>query len=246
MGGGMKFILEKDGTLAEYFHVNAATANLALIPDGIPDKAAIFVSEAMPLGFGGAERANIPLGGTVAIFGQGPVGLMATAAARLRGAGLVIAVETDPKRADIARALGADEVIDFKMEDPVERILRLTGGDGVDSSIEAVGNQVTFANSIKVTRPGGTVSVLGWFIEGEYVMIPRLEWGLGIGDMKIVSTAAPGGRDVMKRMLRLIAAGRLDPTLLGTHRFRFDEAEKAVQLVRLNDDGVIKALVEFV
>src|SRR5580700_6793094 len=92
--GGWKFANIKDGVFAEYFHVNEADANLALIPDDVSDETAVYCCDMISTGFVGAENANIPLGGTVAIFAQGPVGLMATAGARLKGAGLIIAVES--------------------------------------------------------------------------------------------------------------------------------------------------------
>jgi len=89
----------------------------------------------------GAENGNIPIGGTVAVLAQGPVGLMSTAGARLRGAGLIIGVESVPERQELARTYGADEIVDFSKEDVVGRILDLTDGEGVDTSIEALGAQ---------------------------------------------------------------------------------------------------------
>ena len=119
--GGWMYANVKDGTFAEYFHVNEADANMALIPDGISDYAAVYCTDMMSTGFSGAENANIPLGGTVAVFAQGPVGLMATAGARMLGAGLIIAVEADPKRQELSRYYGADVIVDFTKEDPVKR-----------------------------------------------------------------------------------------------------------------------------
>jgi isopropanol dehydrogenase (NADP+) len=87
MLGGWKFANRKDGVFAEYFHVNAAEANLARIPDGVSDEMAVYTCDMMSTGFAGAENAYIPMGGTVAIFAQGPVGLMATVGARLLGSG---------------------------------------------------------------------------------------------------------------------------------------------------------------
>ncbi|MGZ5199503.1 MAG: zinc-binding dehydrogenase, partial [Telluria sp.] len=87
---------------------------------------------------------------------------MATAGARLRGAGLIIAVETEPKRAQLAREYGAHLVIDFKNEDPVARILAQTGGAGVDTAIEALGSEKSFQQCVAVTKPGGTISNVGY------------------------------------------------------------------------------------
>lgn len=245
MLGGWKFANIKDGTFAEYFHVNDAEANLAPIPDTISDEAAVYTTDMMSTGFMGAEFANIPLGGTVAIFAQGPVGLMATAGARLLGAGQIIAVENIPKRKEMARHFGADMVVDFSKVDPVEEIMRVTGGHGVDSAIECLGAQVTFEACIKVTRPGGTISITGYFGEGDYVNIPRLEWGVGMSDKIIRTGLCPGGKERMKRLIRLIEMGRVDPTPLTTHKFGFNEIDKAFHLMKTKEDGIIKPLIIF-
>lgn len=243
--GGWKFANVKDGVFAEYYHVNAADANLAPIPDGITDEEAAYCADMLSTGFAGAENADIPIGGTVAVFAQGPVGLMATAGARLQGAGLVVAVESVPERQEMARHYGADEVVDFTEVDPVEAILGLTDGQGVDAAIEALGHQETFEDCVAVTRPGGTISNIGYHGEGEYVKIPREAWGVGMSDQTIRTALCPGGSVRMRRLLKLIERGRVDPTHMTTHRFPFDELERAFELMKSKEDGVIKPLVEF-
>lgn len=243
--GGWRFANRKDGVFAEFFHVNAAEANLARVPDAIADEAAVYTCDMMSTGFAGAENAGIPLGGTVAVFAQGPVGLMATVGARLQGAGLVIAVETVENRKTLARHYGADEVIDFQQRDAVEAVLELTGGAGVDSSIEALGKQVTFEMCVKVTRPGGTISNIGYHSEGDYVKIPRLAWGVGMSDQKITTSLCPGGKERMGRLLRLLETGRVDPTRLTTHTFSFDELDKAFEMMKNRADNIIKPLIVF-
>jgi threonine dehydrogenase-like Zn-dependent dehydrogenase len=245
MLGGVKFGNIKNGVLAEYFYVENAEANVARIPDSVPDEAAVYASDMMSTGFMGAENARIPTGGVVAIFGQGPVGLMATAAARLLGAGFIIAVENITKRKDLARHFGADAVVDFTEDNPVDEIMRLTDQEGVDSTIEAVGSQGSFENCIKVTRPGGTISVIGYFTEGEYVGIPRYEWGFGMGNKSIRTGLCPGGKERMIRMLRLIENGRIDPTALTTHALEFDFVEKAFNMMSRKESGIIKPLINF-
>jgi len=244
MLGGWKFANIKDGVFAEYFHVNDAQANLAPIPNGVSDEAAAYATDMMSTGFMGAEHADIPLGGTVAVFALGPVGLMSVACARLLGAGLVIGVDCVPARMELARRYGADVTINFKSADPVEEIRRLTG-DGVDSAIEALGGQTTFEACVKATRPGGTISVIGYFGQGDYVNIPRLDWGVGMSDKTIRTGLCPGGRERMERLMRLIATGRVDPTLMTTHRFPFSRVDEAFELMSSKDDGVIKPLIEF-
>jgi threonine dehydrogenase-like Zn-dependent dehydrogenase len=245
MLGGWKFANVKDGNLAEYFHVNNAPANLAPISNSLKDEQAVYCTDMMSTGFVGAENAHIPIGGSVAIFAQGPVGLMATVGARLLGAGLVIAVENVPRRKELARHFGADIVIDFKEQDPVRAILELTGGQGVDGAIEALGGPGTFEACVRVTRPGGTISNVGYHGQGDYVPLPRLDWGVGMGDKVIRTGLCPGGAERMKRLMRLIETGRVDPTALTTHRFRFDQIEKAFRMMETKEDGILKPLILF-
>jgi threonine dehydrogenase-like Zn-dependent dehydrogenase len=245
MLGGWKFANVKDGNMAEYFHVNAAQANLAPIPDKLRDDQAVYACDMMSTGFAGAERAAVPVGGSAAVFGCGPVGLMAVAGARLMGAGLVIAVESVPKRQELARRYGADVVVDHTKEDAVEAILELTGGQGVDGAVEALGSPQTFSSCVKATRPGGVISNVGYHGKGEAVPLPRLEWGVGMGDKTVRTALCPGGSERMRRLMRLIEKNRVDPTLMTTHRFHFSEIERAFAMMRDKTDGIIKPLITF-
>ncbi|WP_254510232.1 NAD(P)-dependent alcohol dehydrogenase [Anatilimnocola floriformis] len=245
MLGGWKFANLKDGSFAEFFHVNNAMTNLAPIPAGLSDEQAAYCCDMLSTGFVGAEHANIPIGGSVAIFSQGPVGLMATVGARLRGAGLIIGVESMPNRVALARKYGCDVVVDFTQDDPVEAILKLTGGKGVDSSIEALGAAQTFSACVRVTRPGGTISNIGYHGDGDNVPIPRVDWGVGMSDKTIRTGLCPGGAERMGRLLRLIENGRVDPLPLTTHRFPFHDIEKAFRMMQTKEDGMIKPLISF-
>ena len=243
--GGWKFANIKDGVFADYFHVNDAEANLTPIPDGISDDIAVYCADMLSTGFLGAENAGMPLGGTVAVFAQGPVGLMATVGARLLGAGLIMAVEAKPDRQALARSYGADLIIDPFDGDPVAQILSATGGIGVDSAIECYGAQETFEACIKATRPGGTISNVGYYGHGDSVDIPRVEWGVGMGEKTIRGGLCPGGRVRMSRLLRLIESGRVDPSLMTTHRIPFSQVDRAVRLMETKEEGIIKPLVTF-
>lgn len=243
--GGWKFANIKDGALAEFFHVNQAAANLAPIPDGVPDEKAVYACDMMSTGFMAAEHGATPLGGTVAVFAAGPVGLMAIAGAKLLGAATVIAVESVPKRQALARRFGADEVVDHTQVDAVAEVRRLTGGRGVDTAIEALGAETTFMNCIKVTRPGGVVSNVGYHGEGEFVRIPRIDWGVGMSDQTIRTGLCPGGAERMGRLLGLLALGRIDPSPMTTHRMPFARVEEAFRLMETKSDGVVKPLLTF-
>jgi threonine dehydrogenase-like Zn-dependent dehydrogenase len=243
--GGWKFANIKDGVFAEYFHVNEADANLAKIPTGISDDIAVYCADMLTTGFAGAEAANIPIGGSVAVFALGPVGLMAVAGARLRGAGKIVAVDSVAKRRELAKFYGADVAIDPSQGDPVARILELTGGLGVDSAIEALGGDETFQNAVAATRPGGTISNVGYHGKGEFVHLPRLAWGVGMAEKTITTSLCPGGSLRMERMLQLLESKRIDPAPMTTHRFKFSELDKAFEVMDKKLDGVIKPLIIF-
>lgn len=243
--GGWKFSNTKDGVFAEYFHVNEADANMALIPSAVDDEVAVYCCDMLSTGFMGAENGRVPIGGTVAVFAEGPVGLMATAGAKLRGAGLIIGVESVPKRQDLARHYGADVIVDFTKEDVVKRILDLTGGEGVDTAIEALGADSTFQNCVKVTKPGGTISNIGYHGEGEYVHLPRVDWGVGMAEKTVATGLCPGGRLRMERLLRVLEMHRVDPTRMTTHTYPFEQMPRAFEIMDQKLDGVLKPLVVF-
>ncbi len=164
--GGWKFGNTIDGCQAEYVCVPDAMANLAPVPDELTDEQVLMCPDIMSTGFSGAESGKIRIGDTVAIFAQGPIGLCATAGARLSGATTIIAVDGLAERMEVSRKLGADHCVNFKKVDPVDEIMRLTDGRGVDVAIEALGTQGTFEAALRVLRPGGTLSSLGGLFFG--------------------------------------------------------------------------------
>lgn len=126
------------GLQAEKARVPFAHVNLVKLPDNVSDEQAIMLSDIFPTGYFGADLASIHPGHTVAVFGCGPVGQFVIASAKLMGAGRIFAVDAVADRLEMARAQGA-EVVNFDAEDPVETIVELTGGIGVDRAIDAVG-----------------------------------------------------------------------------------------------------------
>ena len=216
--GGWRFGNTIDGCQAEYVRVPFAMANLAPVPDGLSDEQVLMCPDIMSTGFGGAENGAIRIGDTVAVFAQGPIGLCATAGARLRGASRIIAVDTVPERLEMARRLGADHLVDYRKTDPVEAILELTGGQGADVTIEALGTQQTFESCLRALRPGGTLSSLG--VYSGKLNLPVDAFAAGLGDHKLVTTLCPGGKHRMRRLIDMVASGRVDLRPLVTHRFR--------------------------
>lgn len=239
--GGWRFGNTIDGAQAEYLLVPDAMTNLAPIPDGLTDEQVLMCPDILSTGFGGAEAGRIRIGDTVAVFAQGPIGLCATAGARLMGASTIIGVEAIAARAVISRAMGADHIIDFSKQDPVAEIMRITDGRGVDVAIEALGRQETFEAALRVLRPGGTLSSLG--VYSQDLRIPVAAFAAGLGDHRIVTTLCPGGKERMRRLMEVVASGRVDTGALVTHRFRLDDIEAAYDLFAHQRDGVLKVAI---
>lgn len=239
--GGWRFGNTIDGAQAEYLLVPDAMANLSPIPDGLSDEQVLMCPDIMSTGFSGAESGKIRIGDTVAVFAQGPIGLCATAGAKLMGATKIITVDSVASRMEISRTMGADHVIDFSKADVVDEIMRLTDGRGVDVAIEALGRQETFEAALRVLRPGGTLSSLG--VYSKDLTIPLDAFLAGLGDHTIVTTLCPGGKERMRRLMDVIASGRLDTRPLVTHRFSLDQIEEAYDLFGHQRDGVLKVAI---
>lgn len=227
-----------DGVQAQFFRVPYAQANLAKIPDDLSDEQCVLLADIASTGISAAETANVRIGQTVAVFAQGPIGLCATAGARLKGAALIIGVDAIEGRLTLSEQMGADEVVDFTQEDPVAAIKRLTGGRGCDVAIEALGKQQTFEWCLEATRPGGIVSSLG--VYGGKLDVPLEPFVYGIGDKQILTTLCPGGKERMRKLMELVRHGRLDLGPLITHRFSLDQIEEAYELFGNQRDGVVK------
>lgn len=244
MLAGWKFSNFKDGVFGEYFHVNEADANLAHLPESITPEEACMLSDMVPTGFHGAELADIQFGDTVLVVGIGPVGLMAVAGAALRGASRIITVGTRQVCKDAAKGYGATDFIGYKEGSIDEQVLALTGGKGVDKAIIAGGGVETFEPVIKCVKPGGKIGNVNYLGEGDYVNIPRAEWGVGMGHKQIVGGLMPGGRLRIEKLASLIEVGRLDVKPLLTHRFKgFEHVEEALMLMKDKPSDLIKPVV---
>lgn len=238
--GGWRFGNTIDGAQAEYLLVPSAQANLAPIPDGVSDEQVVLLADIASTGFGGAESGGVRIGDAVVVFALGPIGLCAVAGARLMGAALIIGIDSDPVRLEMAKRMGADIVLDFSQVDVVAEVKRLTGG-GADVTIEALGTQGTFENALRCLRPGGTLSSLGVY-SGKLEM-PYDAFAAGLGDHRIVTTLCPGGKERMRRLIATVESGRFDPLPLITHRFAFADIVEAYDLFSNRRDGVLKVAV---
>lgn len=196
--GGWKFGNTIDGCQAEFVLVPDAVANLSPIPNGLTDEQVLMCPDIMSTGFSGAERGGIRIGDIVVVFGLGPIGHCAVAGAKLRGATMIIGVDTLEKRLAMGLTLGADHVIDFNSVEPVEEVMRLTQGRGADVAIEALGTQETFGAALRCLRPGGTLWSLG--VYSSDLNIPLSAFSAGLGDNIIVTSPCPGGKERMRRL----------------------------------------------
>jgi alcohol dehydrogenase len=239
--GGWKFGNTIDGCQAEFVLVPDAMANLAPVPPHLTDTQVLMCPDIMSTGFSRAESGKVRLGDTVAVFALGPIGLCAAAGARLMGATTVIGVDTIAERLAMGDAMGLDHTIDFKGGDPVQAIMALTERRGVDVAIEALGTQATFESALRVLRPGGTLSSLG--VYSSDLRIPLDAFAAGLGDIRIVTTLCPGGKERMRRLMDVVAAGRVDLAAMVTHHFKLDEIEEAYELFSHQRDGVLKVAI---
>ena len=239
--GGWKFGNTIDGCQAEYVLIPDAAANLSPVAEGLSDEEILMCPDIMSTGFAGAESGGVRIGDTVVVFALGPIGLCAVAGAKLMGATTIIGVDTVPERLAVAKRLGADIVVDFKKGDPVEQIMQITDGRGVDVAIEALGTQGTFESALRVLRPGGTLSSLG--VYSNDLKIPLSAFSAGLGDNKIITSLCPGGKERMRRLMNVVASGRVDLKALVTHRFKLDDIEAAYDLFGHQRDGVLKVAI---
>ena len=238
--GGWRFGNTINGAQAEYLRVPYAQANLAKIPDELTDEQVVLLSDIASTGFGGAESGNIKIGDAVVVFAQGPIGLCATAGAKLLGASLIIGIDGDENRLAMSKRMGADVVIDYRDKDVIAEVRRLTGG-GADVTIEALGTQQTFESAMRCLRPGGTLSSLG--VYSGKLQIPYDAFSAGIGDQRIVTTLCPGGKERMRRLMEVVRSGRVDLTPLLTHNFKLEQIRDAYDLFGERRDGVMKVAV---
>ena len=236
--GGWRFGNTINGAWAEYLVVPDARANLARIPDGLSDEQVLMLPDIASTGISGAESGEVKIGDAVAVFAQGPIGLCATLGARLRGASIVVGIDGIAQRREIARRFGATHTFDPKTTDVVKEIKALTNGRGVDVAIEALGRQETFEAALRSIRPGGILSSLGVY-SGKLVA-PYEALYAGLGDQRIVTTLCPGGKERMRRLMEMVATGRMDLTPLVTHAFDLNDIKDAYDLFSRQGDGVLK------
>ena len=238
-----KIVGAHDGVFAEFFSVNNADSNLVILPDDVSVDAALMAVDMMSTGFYGAEMADIELGDTVVVFGIGPVGLMAVAGAKLRGAGRIIAIGTRPNCCELAKEYGATDIVSYKEGDVVQQILALEE-EKVDACIIAGGTCNSMAQALMITKPNGTIANINFYDATDKFEIPAYLWGLGMSDIKIKGGFCPGGAYRMEKMIRLIQNGRVHPEKLLNYQFEgFDKIKDAFIVMDEKPKDLIKPVV---
>ncbi|MCV7432908.1 zinc-dependent alcohol dehydrogenase [Mycolicibacterium bacteremicum] len=247
------------GSHAQYIRVPFADANCFTVPDFVTDEQALFMSDAVPTGYMGADFCDITPGDTIAVWGAGAVGLMAARSALLRGAGRAIVIDRIPERFSLAADFGA-ETIDYGAVDSVQEVLReVTGGRGPDAVIDAVGMEghstglqevydrtkqllrmetdraASLREAILACRKGGVVAVLG-----VYGLTDKFPMGVLANKGLTLRSAQQHGQRYIPQFFDYVAQGDLDPSVLITHDLPLEDGVRAYEMFKNKDDGCIR------
>lgn len=241
---GQKLSNSEDGLMAEYALIRDIDANAARIPANVSWEAAVMAADMLNTGVYGAELADVQPGDTVVVMGIGPVGLMAVAGARLRGAGRIIAIGSRPHCVELAKLYGATDIVNYKEGDVERQVHLLTDKQGADCCICAGGSSDALGQAVAMVRWGGTVGNVNYFTTYGDLPLNNVRYGFGMGNKTIRGGECPGGRARMERLLKLIQYGRVDPTPLITHRFTgLDQVEAAFHLMARKPSALVKTIV---
>jgi threonine dehydrogenase-like Zn-dependent dehydrogenase len=250
------------GSHAQYVRVPFADTDCFLVPEGLSDEQALFLSDAAPTGYMGADFCNIHPGDVIAVWGCGGVGLMAIQSAYLLGAERVIAIDRFPERLAMARDHAGAETIDYTaVPSVIEALKELTGGRGPDACIDAVGMEAhgsgpgyaydrvkqalrlqtdrgtALREAIVACRKGGTLSILG-----VYGLMDKFPLGVIVNKGLTVRTAQQHGQKYLPRLLEHAARGELNPAYLATHRFSLEDAPRGYRMFKHKEDGCVRAV----
>jgi threonine dehydrogenase-like Zn-dependent dehydrogenase len=252
------------GGQAGFVRVPYAGVGPLKIPDGISDEQALFLSDIFPTGYMAAENCDIPFGGTVAVWGAGPVGQFALRCAMLLGAGKVIAIDRFPERLRLAADAGAETINYDAVDDVVEELQWRTSGRGPDGCIDAVGmeahgdtlgflyDQVKLALRLEMDRPnvlrqaiqacrkGGTISVPG--VYGGW--LDSFPFGTAFNKGLTIRMGQTHVHRYLRPLLERIQNGEIDPTFVITHRLPLTQAVDAYRMFRDKRENCIKVVLD--
>lgn len=230
-GGGWIMGYMIDGTQAEYVRTPFADNSLYVLPEGLDDDTAVFLSDALPTGHEiGVQRGQVMPGKDIMIVGAGPVGMSALLTAQFYSPATIVVVDMNESRLEMAKKMGATHVINPAKEDVAARINEITEGRGLDTAIEAVGLPATWAMCPDVVKPGGNVAVVG--VHGKPVELELQK--LWIRNLTI--TTGLVSADTTGMLLRAVQNSDLPVHELATHHFTWDEFEKAWDVFKNADE----------
>jgi threonine dehydrogenase-like Zn-dependent dehydrogenase len=249
------------GSHANYIRVPFADVNVFKVPEGIPDEKALFVSDACPTGFMGADLAGIQPGDIVAVWGCGGVGQMAMQSARILGAERVIAIDRFPERLRMASERCGAEVLNYEEVDIPEALTEMTGGRGPDRCIDCVGMEAhgtglgylydlakqqallteritALREAIRCCGKGGTVSVMG--VYGAFV--DKFPMGAVVNKALTIRSGQQHGQRYVERLFGHIERGEMDPSHLLTHPMPLEQGPRGYDLFKNKKEGCIRAV----
>jgi threonine dehydrogenase-like Zn-dependent dehydrogenase len=250
------------GSQAEFLRVPYADVDTMKIPAGLSPEQAVLLADAFPTGFFAADNCDIEPGETVAIWGAGPVGQLATASALLLGAGRVIVIDREQYRLDhVKKYCQQVEVLNYgEVDDLLDTLKEMTAGRGPDAVIDAVGFEahgdgvaslydevkhavkletdrpITIREAIMAVRNGGNVSIIGDYIG----LADKFPLGSLMNRGLIVKTGQCPVQRYLPQLTARIQKGEIDPTFVITHRVNLDEVPKMYELWNKKEDGVVK------
>jgi threonine dehydrogenase-like Zn-dependent dehydrogenase len=253
------------GGQAEYLRVPYADVGPYKVPDSLPDEKVLFLSDIFPTGYMAAENCNIRPGDTVAVWGCGPVAQFAIKSARLLGAERIIAIDKVPERLAMAQSEGQAEIIDFSNEDVYDRLMEMTGGQGPDSCIDAVGCEAHGGGTLDGTmdaiktsiflatdrphvlrqaiwscRKGGTISIPGVYIGfGDKIPLGAL-----MNKGLTVKTGQTHVKKYLPKLMDHIEKGDVDPSFVVTHTLPLKDAPRAYEIFKNREENCIKVVLK--
>jgi alcohol dehydrogenase len=239
-GGGWIFGHLIDGLQAEYARVPFADNSVFRVPDELSDEQVLFLSDILPTAYEvGVLNGRISPGDVVAVVGAGPIGLAAMLTASLYTPGHIVAIDLADGRLESARSFGADVTINNGKEDALARVMELTDGLGADVALEAVGVADTFELATELIRPGGRVANIGVHGHSATLHLETL-WTRDV----TITTGLVDTRTI-PRLMKLVASGRLDPTVFATHHVSLEDTMGAYDtFAAAASTGALKVVLE--
>ena len=251
------------GGQAEAARVPFADVNCFKVPDGLSDEQAVLLTDILPTAYQAAENCNIHSGDVVAVWGCGPIGLLALKCALLLGADRVIAIDRFPDRLERASRECHAEIINYAYEDVQDRLKELTGGRGPDSCIDAVGMEAhtgglvgtadwlkqkmmlesdrphVLRQAMMACRKGGTVSIPGVYTG----LIDHVPFGAAFAKALTLKMGQTHVHRFVRPLMERIQKGEIDPTFIVSHRIRLDDAAPAYSMFQKKRDGCVKVVM---